>query len=123
MHRALCTLAMCCVFSSAGVAQVRPSPARAPTSAVWEYGQLFFVGMRDQPAIGPIWLSADTTLFGVLDSVAAQPTPPGRVGPATLIRLLNVLGAKGWELVGVPSRSGEPYVFKRQLSSAVGPLK
>jgi len=69
----------------------------------------------DRVAIGPVWLSADTTMFGVLDSAAASPNPPYRVGPTTLIRLLNILGAKGWELVGVPSRSGEPYVFKRQL--------
>lgn len=140
------TLITCCVFSSAAFAQQtqsRPNPARASTTAAWEYGELFYVGLNllaagaasmraltaagvpldaviqgnpDKKALGPIWLSADTSLFRMLDSVAAQPNPPGRVGGVTLIRLLNALGTKGWELINVPSNPGEPYLFKRQLT-------
>lgn len=117
MFRAFSSLALFCVFSSVAVSQqvqVHPNPVRVPTSAVWEYGLLFYT---EQPASGPRWLSADTTrvLNGVLYAIAATPNPPSGVGPPTIVRLLNLLGAEGWELISAPSFPGSPYyVFKRQ---------
>lgn len=119
MFRAFCSLALCCVFSSVGVAQqvqIGPNPVRAQTSATWEYGVLIYA---PRPT-GPIWLSADTSVFRMLDSAENQPEQPGRAGLVPLIRVLNVLGARGWELVSAPSTSREvSYVFKREVSPAV----
>jgi hypothetical protein len=127
MHRTLfCTLAMFCIFSSAGVAQAS-NPLRVQTSATWEYGALTYVDNSGigVPTAAPNWDSADTSLVRTrLDSIAARPSPrhlladyrPGQIdAPSKLIQLFNVLGAAGWELVSVPSRATEPYVFKRQL--------
>lgn len=77
---------------------------------------LIFVGTIGKNPIGPVWLSADTTAFRALDSAAAEPDPTGRAGLTPLIRVLNVLGARGWELVNAPSNR-EAYVFKREVST------
>jgi hypothetical protein len=92
MLRTFFSLALCCVFSSLGIAQqvqIRPNPVRAETSATWEYGLLIYVAVPNGSAIGPVWLSADTTLFRALDSAATQPNPAGRAGPTSLIRRMG----------------------------------
>lgn len=114
MHRTFCTLAMCCFLSSVGVAQVRPKPARVPTtgSAVWEYGELFY---SNSEFLSPSWDAADTSLkiSRVIDSVAGAHAEPGR---AALVPLLNAIGSAGWLLVSVPTASSENiYIFKRRL--------
>jgi len=128
MFRAFCTLALCCVFTSVGVAQqvqVQPHPVRVQTGPVWEYGELSY---PPRP-FGPAWYSADTMAIALVDSAENYDPCPGckRVvdNSTPLIRVLNVLGARGWELVSVPSTSHEiSYVFKRQVSPAAGsPVK
>jgi hypothetical protein len=122
MFRAFCPLVLCCVLSSVGVAQeaqVRPNPVRVQTSATWEYGELIYAARP----IGPIWLSADTMAVALVDSAENYDPCPGceRVhsNSAPLLRVLNVLGARGWELVSAPSSSREiTYVFKREVSPA-----
>lgn len=118
MFRSFCSLTLCWVWGSVGVAQqaqMRPNPVRVQAGATWEYGNLIYA---PRPA-GPIWLSADTSISRMLDSAENQPDQPGRAGPAPLIRVLNVLGARGWELVSAPSTSRDvSYWFKREVSPA-----
>jgi hypothetical protein len=121
MFRAFFTLALCCVFTSVGVAQQvqvqpQPHPVRVQTTAAWEYGTLSY---PPRP-FGPAWYSADTMAVALVDSAEKYNPCPGckRVvdHSTPLIRVLNVLGARGWELVSVPIGSEITYVFKREVS-------
>jgi len=84
MFRAFCSLVLCCVFSSVGVAQqaqVSPNPVRVQTSATWEYGTLIYANritgreygtlMHDPHPPGAIWLSADSSAAQMAEGVRA----------------------------------------------------
>src|SRR4051812_17260657 len=118
MQRALLTLVTGFVFSTVAAAQqpVRRSiPSTAPRIIAWQYGFLIFVEVPGAKPIGPIWRSADTTVFAKLDSAVTPQDVPGRPELTPLVRVLDVLGAQGWELVNTPRSRGEPYTFKRRV--------
>ena len=114
-HLVVCVLTALFLIQPAP-AQTRPAAAQSSVIETWEYGQLTFVGLTDPP-IGPSWLSTDTAAIKVLNTIAAEQSKFGRAGDVTLVRLLNVLGSRGWELVGMPMGSGN-YLFKRRTARA-----
>src|ERR1041385_7743003 len=90
-HLGLVVLLSFCVCAPAASAQSSAAPSKTTTASTrqaWEYGQLIYVGMQDQKALGPIWLGADTTMHKMLDSVSNLPATQGRFALPTSIRLL-----------------------------------
>lgn len=93
--------------------QPRPDSSCAARGVSWQYGELIDVGFADGTAMGPKWFSPDTAVVPVLDSVAKDPNSSKR-GGGTLLQLLNVLGAAGWEVIHMAPRPGAPFLLKRR---------
>lgn len=103
---------------SLGLAIIAAPLAAQSAPAKWEYATLEIVVLGNPV---PVWSAGDTT--AVLDwpkerDVVGRDTKPRTIAAtSSRVRVLNSLGAQGWELVAQEIGGGDVnYIFKRRVS-------